>query len=155
MRAECSRVFRGALHDLDVDQADISAATGAGETHVQRWADVSRAETIPLVDVIGAARHDRRVATRLLSWAAEKIGCRLIEAVEATTTSLLAAVTASVRESGEAHAAVLEALADGTATNAELQRIADESREGASRLIALEQAALLELERRSVPRARA
>lgn len=155
LRAECSREFRGALHDCDVDQGDISAATGAGEAIVQRWGDVARPETISLVDVIGTARHDRRVALRLLSWAAEKIGARVVEAVAVASGDLLSAVTASVRESGEAHADALSALADGHYTDEELRTIARSSREASCAHAAIEAAALLELERRSVPRARA
>lgn len=155
MRVEVSAAFSRALDSHGISQTDIAIGTGADDAIVQRWGDRSKKEVPGIADVPGIARADRRVAMDLLTWAAAKIGARVVDAVDATASSLLAAVTASVRESGEAHAVTLEAVADGQLSDVELRRIADESREGASRLIALEQAALLELERRSPTRARA
>lgn len=149
LKEDLARVFLRSLSAHDVDQCDVSAATAVGPSMVQRW--TSKRETVKpgLVDAVLAADADRRVALDLIGWAAEKLGARIVEAVDTTAAELLGALAKSVSKSGDAHSEVMRALADGKISDDELRAIRERARDGVNALSAIEHAAQSEIERRN------
>lgn len=82
-RAALSRALVKLRADHDVTQGEISDATGASETTVQRWEDRQRPETPSIADVPGIAEASRPLARGVLAWAADQIGLLVVERREA------------------------------------------------------------------------
>ena len=81
-RVAVARLLRSALHDADLDQADLARLCGTSPQKVQRWCDRQERETPYAADL---AQMPRAVAMPLLHWAAEHHHAVVVDQLEASS----------------------------------------------------------------------
>jgi hypothetical protein len=120
-RVHVAKLLRGALHDADIDQADLARLCGTSPQKVQRWCDRQERETPYAADL---AQMPRSVALPLLRWAAEQHHALVVDHLEAASAldhmGHLHRVLAASAAVSVAYAA---ALADGVIDAVERERL--------------------------------
>lgn len=134
-----SRLLRGWLHDGDVTQDDLADESGTTQQKVSHWLSPKSA----LLPSIARVRlFPKEMARRSLSWAGEPHNLAVVEMPKVVgTADELRAIATAQRETSEAIAHGLDAMADGHITPAEGARLEKECDEAIAAFLVIRERA--------------
>lgn len=158
LRAETSMALGRAINETGIDQLDLADAAGVDASIISRQLSKKCGNTVTIVDLLMWLADDetRPVALRLVQFIATQSGLEVAEKRSAASAGDMLRLLAT---SIDAAHGVQRAIADSVCptsedgadqSNGELRHIAEKGREMSRVGMAIERAAELELERRTV-----